>query len=132
MLVTLGLAALIAHKRWGRGVYVRHRELIGVAACLQLQCTSQLLAVHGGSNVLAQHRGSELALLVLMTLHSTVFWVSIYALRGRLAFGVNQLALPLLTLPSLLAVDGMCGRVLEAPGVKAPLARLHDALALAQ
>ena len=128
-LLSCGMAVLIARRR---RTYVRHRELLTTAGCLHMQWAAITLALSHHNPLFDRHHSSPLALLGIMSLCSAVFYTAIYLLYGRLMLSTLRVVLPLLALPPLATARAMCGRMLEAPGVEAPLARLHDALALAQ
>lgn len=90
-------------------------------------------ALRGGTNILAEHGGSPLRLLVLLLLASPPTNLCLYALYARLTLAWNMAALPLLAAaPALLYGGPMCRRMLEVPGIEAPLDSLHSLLGLAQ
>ena len=90
-------------------------------------------ALRGGTNILAEHGSSPLRLLLLLLVAAPPLNLCLYALYARLTLAWNVVALPLLAAaPALAAGGAMCRRVLEVPGIEAPLDSLHSLLGLAQ
>lgn len=87
-----------------------------------------LAANGGGTNAFNHHSGSPLRLLGLLLACSPAIWASITSLRSRLTVAAARLVLPLAALVPLLATKSVCHRVLQVPGVLAPLADLHMVL----
>ncbi|KAL4424353.1 hypothetical protein ABPG75_001654 [Micractinium tetrahymenae] len=125
------MAALIAHKKWGRQFYVSYRELFGLVLCLHCQWTVRLTALHGGVNTIDHHGGSALGLLGLLAGHTTVLYGVLYVLYARPLWLASGLVLGCMAATSLWSGERMCRRVLESPGVEAPLGELVNLLGLA-
>ncbi|KAL4431996.1 hypothetical protein ABPG77_000263 [Micractinium sp. CCAP 211/92] len=125
------LAALTAHRRRGRQLYMSYRELLFFVVCLHCQWTTRLLALHGGVNTIDHHGGSALRLLGLLAGHTSVLYVTMYMLYARPLWPASGLTLACMAATSLWAGKRMCVRVLEAPGVEAPLGELVSMLSLA-
>lgn len=93
---------------------------------------SHTAALRGSSSILDSHAGSPLLLLLLLLVAGPALNLALYALYGRLVMAWSAAALPLLATLSLGSSGAMCRRLLEVPGMEAPLASLHAALATAQ
>lgn len=89
-------------------------------------------ALHGLVNTIDHHGGSSLKLFVLLLGHTTALYGALAVLYTRLALPASGAVLGVMLLTSLLNGERMCRRVLESPGVEAPLADLHSLLGLAQ
>ena len=72
--------------------------------------------------------GSPLRVVPLLIIGNSSLWVALYMLHARLLHPVNCIALPLLALPALAYSGRLCGRVLEAPGLREPLGVAFQAL----
>lgn len=51
--------------------------------------------LHGGTNILEQHCGSPIVLLLLMQIFHGGFWMALFSLYARLPVRFNAVALPL-------------------------------------
>ena len=71
-------------------------------------------------------------MLGLLLASSHAVWGFIYSVHARLAYGANCAILPLAALLPLLTTESVCHRVIQAPGVHAPMADLHTLLSAAQ
>jgi hypothetical protein len=91
-----------------------------------------LAATRGGTNVFIHHGGNPLRLLGLLLACSHATWSFLFSVHSRLGHGVNCLMLPLAALLPLLTTESVCHRVVQAPGVHAPLADLHTLLSATQ
>ena len=89
-------------------------------------------ATRGGTNVFLNHGDSPLRLLGLLLTCSHATWSFLYSVHGRVACGFNCVVLPLAVLLPLLTTESICYRVVQAPGVHAPLADLHTLLTTTQ
>lgn len=76
--------------------------------------------------------GSVLRLLGLLAGHTSVLYVTLYMLYARPLWPASGLTLACMAATSLWAGKRMCVRVLEAPGVEAPLGELVSMLSLAK
>lgn len=77
------------------------------------------------------HGGSPLRLLLLLLGHTTALYNSLYALYARLFLPASAALLACMAATSLHQGERMCMRVLESPGVEAPLAELHSLMGMA-
>lgn len=87
--------------------------------------------IKGPTNIMAAHSGSPLVLLALLLIAGPAFVLATYSLYSRIPLAVAAVTQPLLAAASLLVGgDGVCRRMLEAPGAVEPLTALHNALAV--
>jgi hypothetical protein len=89
-------------------------------------------ATRGGTNIFFHHGGSPLRLLGLLLACSHATWAFMFSVHSRLGYGFNCVVLPLAALLPLLTTESICYRVMQAPGVHAPLADLHTLLGATQ
>lgn len=127
-ILLLAWMAWLASRR--RAFYVQHREVL----CLVNMVLVNIMvrrAGQGGTNYFFQHKGSpgRLAGLLLMTGHAV--WSCFFPLYHRLSLGWSAAAAALSAFVPLAFGRSLCHRLVEAPGVHAPLSDLYSVLSVA-
>ncbi|PRW57947.1 alpha beta hydrolase [Chlorella sorokiniana] len=110
------------------GAYIAHREALLFLPALLVPLLAIRLNLSAVFHHLHRHGGSAIRLLGLMLLSHPGTWVLISALCGGATIAANVLVLPTLAVTTVWAGRGMCGQLLQVPGVEQPLARVHSAL----